>query len=558
MSKKIKTSLKGKALLRNPLLNRGTAFTERERKELELDGLLPPGISSMTEQLKRRYANFTKEETQLGKYRTLMDLQNRNETLFYKLVLENVEEMLPYVYTPTVGDAAIAFSHDYHTSRGLFISSDMEDIESALRNSGRPEVDVIVATDGSRILGLGDVGVGGMVIPIGKLALYTLFGGVSPNRTLPIFLDCGTDNKDLRSDPLYVGKRSKRLRGEEYEAFIDRFVKAVKKVYPNALLQWEDFEKDHALKLLDKYKSKVCSFNDDIQGTATVGLAGLLTALKIKKETFLEQRIVIYGAGSAGVGIANLIVDYLAYHNIPKKKAYDLIYMIGRRGLIHDGLDNIRPEVMPFARKEEEVADWKKKEGHIHLKTTIETCEATILIGVSTHKDAFTKDIVKKMHTFTDHPIIFPLSNPNSKSEAHPKDLHKHTDGKVLVATGSPYGEILHKGETIKIPQCNNVYVFPSIGLACATVPIKKITTNMFIAAAETLSEHAHPSLFPSFEDLREISLLMAKRVIEVANEEGLVENMPDEPLEYLLKEKMYSPEYLPVEWVPEKVHTNT
>lgn len=547
MDHTIKTKLRGKNLLRSPIHNRGTAFTVEERDKLGLHGLLPSGISSMHEQLKRRYSNFKSQETNLGKYRCLMDLQNRNETLFYRLVLEHVEEMLPFVYTPTVGEAALAFSNDFHTSRGLFISPDTKDMEQALRNCGRERIDTIVVTDGSRILGLGDVGVGGMVIPIGKLALYTLFGGVHPERTLPIFLDCGTDNKDLRSDPLYVGKRNKRLRGEAYEKFVDQFVKAVKNVFPNVLLQWEDFEKDHALKLLDKYKSKICSFNDDIQGTATVGLAGLLTALKIKKETFLEQKIVIYGAGSAGVGIANLIVNYLAYHGVQKKKAYDLIYVLGRRGLIHKGMKEIRPELIPFARDKQEVNDWKERNGEISLKTTVAKAKATILIGVSTHKDSFTKEIVKKMHKHTEHPIIFPLSNPTSKSEAHPKHLHKHTNGKVLMATGSPYGEIIHKGETIKIAQCNNVYVFPSFGLACATVPIKAISTNMFLAAAEVLSEHSLPHLFPTFRHLREVSLLMAKRIIEVANEEGLIEKMPGKPLEYLLQESMYKPLYKPM-----------
>ncbi len=548
MDHAIKTKLRGKALLRNPLLNRGTAFTDEERTRLGLHGLLPSGVSSMREQLNRRYDNFKKQETNMDKYLCLMDLQNRNETLFYKLVLEHVEEMLPYVYTPTVGDAAIDFSNHYHTSRGLYITHDTEDIESVLRNCGREKIDTIVATDGSRILGLGDVGVGGMVIPIGKLALYTLFGGVDPGRTLPILLDCGTDNAEFRSDPLYVGKRSKRIRGAEYDAFMERFVTAVKNVFPNALLQWEDFEKDHALKLLDKYQDKICSFNDDIQGTATVGLAGLLTALKIKKETFLEQKIVIYGAGSAGVGIANLIVDFLEYHGVPKKKGYDLVYMLGRRGLIHKGLKNIRDELKPYAKEVKDIESWMDKNGEVHLKKVVTNAEATILIGVSTHKDAFTKDIVKTMHKFTEHPIIFPLSNPNSKSEAHPLDLHKHTSGKAIVATGSPYGEVLYKGETIKIAQCNNVYVFPSFGLACSTVPIEKISTNMFIAAAEVLSEHSLPSLFPSFRHLREVSLLMAKRIIEVAEKEGLVKEMPEGPLEYLLEENMYKPNYRPVE----------
>ncbi len=543
-----KISLRGKNLLRNPLYNKGSAFTEEERKAFGLTGLLPPGISSMHDQLKRRYANFQEKTTHIGKYRFLMDLQNRNETLFYRLVLEHVNEMLPYVYTPTVGDAALAFSNDFHTSRGLFITPDIDDIESILRNSGREDVDVIVVTDGSRILGLGDVGVGGVVIPIGKLALYTLFGGIDPARTLPIFLDVGTDNKELRRDPLYVGKRNGRLKGAEYYAFISRFVKAVKHVFPQALLQWEDFEKDHAYGILEKYKSEICSFNDDIQGTAAVTLAGLLSALKIKGETFLQQRIVIYGAGSAGVGIANLIVDYLVYHNISKEKAYHLIYLIGSNGLVHEDYPNIREEVRPFVKKREEVTSWKDKEGKVSLESVVYHIPATILIGVSTDKGAFNKTIVKQMLKHTPRPVIFPLSNPNSKSEADPKDLFKWTKGQALVATGSPYKPTEYKGQLCKSYQCNNVYIFPSIGLAASTVHFKKVTQNMFIAAAESLSEHSLPHLFPSFKQLREVTMLMAYNVIKAAEKEHLIPEMPKDPLEYLLEANMYKPNYKPYE----------
>ncbi len=539
-------SLRGKNLLRSPLHNKGTAFTEEERNKFGLTGLLPPAISSMHDQLKRRYDNFLAQTTHIGKYRFLMDLQNRNETLFYRLVLEHVEEMLPYVYTPTVGDAALAFSSEYHTSRGLYITPEIDDIETVLRNAGRENIDVIVVTDGSRILGLGDVGVGGIVIPIGKLALYTLFGGIDPERTLPIFLDVGTDNKELRRDPLYVGKRNGRIKGAEYFAFIDRFVKAVKHVFPKALLQWEDFEKDHAYQLLERHRSKICSFNDDIQGTAAVALAGLLSALKIKGETFLQQKIVIYGAGSAGVGIANLIVDYLAYHKISKEKAYDLIYLIGSQGLVHEDYPHIRDEVRPYVKKREEINSWKDKEGIISLENVIKHVPTTILIGVSTDSKAFNRKVVKQMLKYTPRPIIFPLSNPNSKSEADPKDLFKWTKGQALVATGSPYMPSKYRGQVCKSYQCNNVYIFPSIGLAASTVHFEKITQNMFIAAAETLSEHSLPHLYPSFKQLREVTLLMAYNVIKAAEKDGVVKSMPKEALEYLLEANMYKPNYKP------------
>lgn len=539
-----KVSLRGKELLRNPLLNKGTAFTEEEREMFQLKGLLPHGISSMHEQLKRRYINFKQKTSHIGRYRCLMDLQNRNETLFYRFCLEHIEEMLPYVYTPTVGDAALAFSNDFHTSRGLFISPEDDNIEEILRNCGQPDIDVIVVTDGSRILGLGDVGVGGIVIPIGKLALYTLFGGVNPERTLPIFLDVGTNNKELRRDPLYVGKRNGRIKGDDYIHFIDRFVQAVKNVYPKVMLQWEDFEKEHAYTLLERYRDEICSFNDDIEGTATVTLAGLLSALKLKGETFLEQKIVIYGAGSAGLGIANLIVDYLTYHKIPRERAYSLIYLIDRNGLVHENSHTLREELKPFAKTPDECDEWKDREGNIPLERLMNHLPTTILIGVSTDAGAFTKSIVKKMLANTSRPVIFPLSNPNSKSEAKPADLIKWTKGRAIVATGSPYEPVKYRREIHQTYQCNNVYVFPAFGLASATVPFKKIDQTMFIAAAEILSEHSLPNLFPTFKQLREVSILMAKKIIEVANEQGYVEKMPSGSLEYLLEASQYYPNY--------------
>lgn len=541
----VEREARGLDILRDPLLNKGTAFNYEERKQLNLEAYLPPHVSSMKEQLCRRYQNFEIKNSRIEKYEFLSDLQNRNEILFYRFVLEHIDEMLPYVYTPTVGDASLLFSIQYHQSRGLFISCDMKDrIEEILQNTKRDEVEVIVVTDGERILGLGDVGVGGMVIPVGKLALYTIFGGIHPSKLLPIFIDVGTDNEKLLSDPLYIGRKSKRIRDDEYSHFLETFVSAVKKVYPNVLLQWEDFARENAESLLTEHQSQICSFNDDIQGTAAVTLAGLLAALKRKKSTFMNEKIGIYGAGSAGIGIANIIVDYMEHEGHSREEACRRIYIFDRRGLVHEGLTGTRENQKPYVRTMSEINQWSVDENRVALSETVEFAEITILVGVSAHKDGFDESVIKKMRKNTDQPIIFPLSNPNSKAEATPKQLYDWAGEKVIVATGSPFPPVEYKGKTHPVAQCNNVYIFPAMGLAAATFKIKKITQKQFLVAAKALSEKAAPFLFPPLSRLREVTCHIAEKVGECAMEEGLADHIASDKLRPMLEKKMWFPSY--------------
>ncbi len=483
----MKISLQGRALLSDSRWNKGSAFTKKEREEFGLVGLLPPHISTIEEQLKRRYETFLTKTTDIAKYIFLVDLQERNEVLFYRLVLDHVEEMLPYVYTPTVGEASLDLNLLlYHQNRGIYLSYDHKDeVEKVLRNTGKGEVDVIVATDGERILGLGDVGIGGMVIPIGKSALYALFAGIRPERLLPVFLDVGTNNEALLNNNLYVGSRHKRITGIEYDQFIDKFVKGVKKVYPKAMLQWEDFAKEHAYPLLERHQKEIPSFNDDIQGTAAVVLAGLLSATRLKGSTLQKERIAIFGAGSAGLGIAGLIIDYLVYSGLSKEEAYNLIYLIDKEGLVHSGPFGKTPTLKTL----EEVVSFEK---------------ITVLIGTSAQPKTFTEKIVTEMCKTTERPIIFPLSNPNSRCEANPQDLYKWSKGKALVATGSPFPNT---------PQCNNVYIFPAIGLVASLTPLKEIPTEFFLIAAETLSTSSK-NLFPELSELRETTKTIARALL--------------------------------------------
>ena len=472
--------LHGRALLTNSRWNKGSAFTKEERALFKLEGLLPPHVSTIEEQLQRRYMTFCSQPNDISKYLFLMDLQEKNEVLFYRLVSEHIEEMLPFVYTPTVGEASLDTNLLlYHQNRGVYITPE-DPIEQLLRNIEKPEVDIMVVTDGERVLGLGDVGIGGMVIPIGKSALYTLFGGIRPERLLPVFLDVGTNNAELLSNPFYVGLRKPRIRGPMYDQFIDRFVHAVKAVYPNALIQLEDFAKEHAEPILQKYREVHRSFNDDIQGTATVVLAGLLSATRIKKTILAEERIAIFGAGSAGLGIAHLIVDYLVYAGVSREEAYNTVYLVDKEGLINDG---------PFAKTPRLAT----------LEEVVAFAKITVLIGTSAQAGAFTESIVKKMAT--DRPIIFPLSNPNTKAEADPSHLYLWTHGKAIVATGSPFPNT---------PQCNNVYIFPAIGLA--GLHRKTIPQELFLRAAELLSQKSK-GLFPELCHLKSVTKELAEEL---------------------------------------------
>ncbi len=542
---KKKITSQGVELLWDPHLNKGTAFTLEEREDFHLTGLLPSHVSSIEEQLERRYRNFSEKKSDIEKYVFLSDLQNRNATLFYRLVLKHVEEMLPYIYTPTVGAISIDYSVQYQQSHGLFLSIDMKDeIEAILHRTKREDIEVIVVTDGGRILGLGDVGIGGMAIPVGKLALYSLFGGIPPSKTLPVFLDVGTDNENLLRDPLYLGRKTRRVSGREYDEFVDIFVQTIKKIYPKALLQWEDFAKEHAQPLLDRYQHTLLSFNDDIQGTAASTLAGILSATKKKHSRLDREKILIYGAGSAGMGIARIIKSYLEHLGLTEEEALDRIYLFDLLGLLHDEQTHLSPEQLLFAKKGHIIKEWKKKKGIINLYETIKKAHITTLIGVSAHKGAFDKKAVRLLLKNTSHPIIFPLSNPNEKSEAHPHDLLKWSKGGALVATGSPFPPFIHKKIKKQIPQCNNVYIFPAFGLAAASGFLAKITEKMFLAAAEELSERANHNLFPPLEELRETTKFLAEKILLVAKEEGCVHGKLPSTLEPFLNSLMWYPDY--------------
>lgn len=543
--KEIEISLQAEKLLNNPLYNKGTAFTVEEREAFHLHGLLPAHISSIEEQVFRRYQNFISQKDQLSKYTFLSSLQDRNEVLFYRLVLEHISEMLPFIYTPTIGEVSSQFSSLYQQHRGIYLSYPLQDrIEEIIANLSQVELDVIVVTDGERILGLGDLGVGGMAIPQGKISLYTLFGGIHPLRTLPIFLDVGTNNQALLADPFYLGWQHSRISGEPYYQFIDRFVTALKKRFPKVLLQWEDFSKTHARPLLEKYQEVICSFNDDIQGTAAVTLAALLSALRGAEIS--EQKIVVFGAGSAGLGISNLIVKAMREAGGSEQRARDNFYMVDKEGLIHTNLSDLDSEQQKFARDYQSLQKWDVVDSsHISLLEVIKHVKPTILIGVSAQAKAFTKEIVTEMSRHVEDPIIFPLSNPNSRSEAEPEELIRWTKGKAIIGTGSPFHHVDYNGKKYSIAQCNNVYIFPGIGLGVIAAKISKITDEMFIQAAHVLSKHSHfPDLFPPLTLLREISREIALAVIAVAEDQELITPMTSEEREKLVDQTIWFPSY--------------
>jgi len=547
----VEVDLGPNAILHNSILNKGTGFTEEERVELGLHGLLPFHTSTIEEQVNRAYGKFQNRRTDIGKYSFLSSLQDRNETLFYYLCSLHPEEMLPYIYTPTVGDASLNYSHIYTQNRGVYISYPHKDrMEEIVANIPYDHVDVIVVTDGARILGLGDLGVGGMAIPVGKLALYSLFGGVHPAHTLPITLDVGTNNKTLLNDPLYLGWQEERLDGKEYDDFVESFVQAITKRFPNVLIQWEDFAKNQAQPLLDRYRDKLCCFNDDIQGTAGVVVAGILGAIKGIDADIKDQRIVLFGAGSAGIGIAELVTQAMMLQGVTREEAKEKIFVMGRNGLAHtasEGLDDLKKR---FAQKEEAISSWGVEDmQHIPLLETIKHAKPTILIGTSTQPNSFDEEVITEMKKHVPRPIIFPLSNPTSKSEAHPEDLLKWTKGQALIATGSPYQPVEYEGKKYVIGQCNNVFIFPGVGLGVIASGATRVTDGMFLEAADVLSKYApilnnpYASLFPRITELRAISRDVAIAVANEAIKEGICTNPPKD-VEQAVKESMWEPKY--------------
>jgi malic enzyme len=555
----IATPAKGNAVLLNPFTNKGTAFTARERDDLGLHGLLPPVISTMEQQLERVYENYLSKQTPLEKYVFLSSLQDRNETLFFRLVLEHIDEMMPIVYTPVVGEACQRFSHIYRRGRGMYISYEQrDDIEKVLLNYPVENPSVIVVTDGERILGLGDQGAGGMGIPIGKLCLYTLCAGVSPYSTIPITLDVGTDNEERLTDPLYLGLRHKRIRGEAYQEFIDRFVAAVQRVYPNVLLQWEDFLKGNAIHQLDRFRNQLATFNDDIQGTAAVVLAGIYCGLRITGKEIRDQKLVFAGAGASAHGIAGLFVSALVEGGLSEVEARRRIWTVDTKGLCLSDRPGIEDFKAMFARDRAEVADWKAADkGKITLEEVVENVHPTILIGVSATPGTFSESVVKLMAKYNERPMIFPLSNPTSKSECTAEEAVVWSDGRAIVSTGSPFAPVTHNGVRHRIGQGNNAFVFPGIGLGVAFSRATYVSDGMFLDAAKALAHQvtaedlAESATYPHLESIRECSYAVAEAVIQRAVREGHADPVALTHLDTHLKQAMWYPDYLPIHHEP-------
>lgn len=544
--------LRGTALLESPLLNKGTAFTQEERTKLGLLGLLPPHFETLDEQVVRAYEAFGQKDTDLERHIYLRALQDTNEVLFYRLLLGHIEEMTPLLYTPTVAKACERFSHIYRRPRGLFISYPLRDsIPTMLRNRPNPDVDVIVVTDGERILGIGDQGAGGMGIPIGKLSLYTLIGGIRPERTLPILLDVGTNNPERLNDPEYLGWRHERIRGQAYFDFIDQFVDAVKKELPNTCLQWEDFATPHARPILERYRDTLLTYNDDIQGTAAVTLGAMLGAVSVSGRRLRDQQIVFLGGGSAAVGVADGLRAAMREDGLSEAEARSRFWMVDKDGLFHTSRTDLTPDQRVYAQPAERIADFPRTfGGEIGLADVIGRIDAGILIGLSTVGGAFTEPIVREMARKVVRPIIFPLSNPTSRSEATPADLIRWTDGRALVATGSPFQPVEYEGRSIAIAQCNNSYIFPAAGLGIVASKTRRVTDGMMLAAARALGEQApvrkdpFGSLLPALRDVRSVARAIATAFGLEAQRAGVAPKTSPEELQDQVAAAQWTPEY--------------
>ncbi|MFY8297346.1 NAD-dependent malic enzyme [Pseudoalteromonas sp. SS15] len=541
----------GPNLLETPLLNKGSAFSQSERENFNLNGLLPPRFETIEEQVERCYQQYSSFKDNLNKHIYLRAIQDNNETLYYRLVRDHLEEMMPIIYTPTVGDACEKFSDIYRSSRGLFISyEERHNIDDILRNATKGKVKVIVVTDGERILGLGDQGIGGMGIPIGKLSLYTVCGGISPAYTLPVMLDVGTNNEKLLADPMYMGARHKRINQEQYDEFLDLFIKAVKRRWPNVLLQFEDFAQPNAMPLLKRYKDTICSFNDDIQGTAAVTVGSLLAACRVKDVKLSDQKVVFVGAGSAGCGIAEQIISQMVSEGISDEQARSQVYMVDRFGLLTEGMEGLRDFQAALVQQKDALTDWQYSGDFASLLDVMHCAKPDILIGVSGQPGLFTEQVIKAMHAGCEQPIIFPLSNPSRQVEAHPKDVIEWTNGQAIVATGSPFGEVEYNGEKFIIPQCNNSYIFPGIGLGVIAAKAKRITDAMLMVSSEMLAE-ASPrantgkgSLLPALVEIEPLSKKIAFAVAKKAMEEGVALEMSDEAILKAIDKNYWYPEY--------------
>jgi malate dehydrogenase (oxaloacetate-decarboxylating) len=550
----IEVDLTGPDLLANPLLNKGTAFTESERNEFGLHGFLPPHIGSLEDQISRRVDVLRGLQSDFERYVFLRGLQDANETLFYALVTRHLEETLPLVYTPTVGEGCQRFSQIYSRPRGLFLSwPQRERIESILAHPRFDRIEAIVVSDGERILGLGDQGAGGMGIPIGKLSLYTACAGLHPATTLPILLDTGTDNGERLVDPLYIGWRHERVRGAEYDAFVDAFVAAVQARWPHVLLQFEDFARANAARLLTRYRDRLCMFNDDIQGTAAVAAGALLAAVEVTGVPLAQQRIVIVGAGSAGCGIGALILREIVDAGVPSLQARAQFFAVDRDGLLVQGMPDLLDFQVPFAQAQANIADWKREHpDRIGLYDVVANAKPTVLIGVSGQFGMFEERIVRTMAANVARPVIFPLSNPVSRSEATPQDLETWTAGRAVIGTGSPFPPIRRKGKPFTVDQTNNAYIFPGVGLGALAVDARRVSDNMFKAAAAALAAVSparldrEANLLPPVCELRKVGIAVAKAVAAAARAEGLCEALDDAAIAQRIAAKMWEPIYRP------------
>ena len=550
---------RGAALLADPLTNKGTAFTAAERDALDLDGLLPPAVCSMVQQLDRVYQSFQRKQTPLERYIYLAALQDRNETLFYRLLHEHIDELMPIVYTPVVGEACQEFSHIFRRPRGLFISYEQRhQIDRILQNHALLPA-VIVVTDGERILGLGDQGVGGMGIPTGKLSLYTACAGIPPELTLPIVLDVGTDNETLLNDPMYLGMRHRRVRGADYQAFIDQFVSSVMRVFPRAVLQWEDFLKENAITQLARFRNRLCTFNDDIQGTAATVLAGIYTAMRVSSIPMNAQRMVLAGAGASAQGIAGLFVSALMEAGLSREDARRRVSTVDSRGLVTQGRQGLEPFKALYARSDDEVRTYACADAtRISLEETIRNFKPTVLIGASGTPNLFTESVVRAMASIAPRPVIFPLSNPTSRSECTADEAVRWSDGRAIVATGSPFAPVEYRGTRRRIGQSNNSFIFPGVGLGLWAGRVTRATDGMFLDAALALAAQVSPddleegAVYPALSGIRACSLAVACAVVRRAIREGMTDLRIDAGLEDLVTAAMWMPEYRPFVYQPE------
>jgi malate dehydrogenase (oxaloacetate-decarboxylating)(NADP+) len=533
---------KGIALLRNPDYNKGTAFTEEEKDALGIRGLVPPRVHTIQEQMARVLENIRRKPNDLEKYIFLISLQDRNKTLFYRVLLENIEELMPIVYTPTVGEACQEYGHIFRRPRGIFITPDDRGrIVSLLRNWPHKDIRIIVVTDGERILGLGDLGADGMGIPVGKLALYTACAGIHHSRTLPVTLDVGTDNQALLADPLYIGVRRPRLRGSEYDALVDEFVMAVQHVFPGALIQFEDFANRNAFRLLQRYRDRVCCFNDDMQGTAAVTLAGLYGALRVTGGHLQDQTILFMGAGEAGLGTGELVVSAMAAEGLDPEEARRRCWFMDSKGLVVSARDDLNEHKRLFAHPHDFVSD---------LAAAVEALRPTALIGVSGKAGLFSRRVLEAMARVNERPIVFALSNPTSNAECTAREAYEVTDGRVIFASGCPFEPFSFKGRTVRTGQGNNVYIFPGVGLGVIASGARRVTDEMFFVAAKTLAQMVLPEdlregmIFPRLTRIREVSLRIAQAVAHVAYRDGLATVPPPEDLEAHIRSLVYVPEY--------------